>query len=78
MGWKKALFLGGAVVLLAACDRATAPDTQLRQGGVPAAALKAPASKLPRVGTLDLDPDLCRGYYVRSGDAEPICVPLEF
>jgi hypothetical protein len=33
MGWKQTLILGGAVLLLAACDRATAPIANVRDGG---------------------------------------------
>jgi hypothetical protein len=36
MGWKQTLILGGAVLLLAACDRATAPITNVRDGGAAA------------------------------------------
>lgn len=71
MAWKKALFLGGAVLLLAACSDATAPST-LRPGGS-AANLKATqpigAEALP-MSTLD---DCRSGYYVRSGDRD-ICL----
>ena len=31
MNWKQVLFLGGAVLLLAACENATAPKPGLRQ-----------------------------------------------
>ena len=31
MNWKQVLFVGGAVLLLAACDNATAPKPGLRQ-----------------------------------------------
>lgn len=37
-GWKQALFLGGAVLLLAACSDATAPVAQLQDGKAPASA----------------------------------------
>ena len=33
MGWKQTLILGGAVLLLAACDSATAPVANVRDGG---------------------------------------------
>lgn len=33
MGWKHTLILGGAVLLLAACDTATAPIVNVRDGG---------------------------------------------
>lgn len=73
MSWKKALFLGGAVVLLAACSDATAPRP-LREG---ASAANAKAGTVAR--TFDSTPtvlddgDCKSGYYVRSGDKD-ICV----
>ena len=33
MGWKQTLILGGAVLLLAACDSTTAPVANVRDGG---------------------------------------------
>jgi hypothetical protein len=36
MSWKQTLILGGAVLLLAACDRATAPIANAREGGAAA------------------------------------------
>jgi hypothetical protein len=38
MNWKQTLFLGGAILLLAACSDATAPSTQLRRGSAGVAA----------------------------------------
>src|SRR3954463_11639830 len=75
MSWKKALFLGGAVMLLAACSDATAPEP-LRSGAPAAAAVRigapAPAAP-PSFAPLSIIGDDCRsGYYVRSGDRD-IC-----
>ena len=78
MALKKALFLGGAVLLLAACSDATAPKPQLRSGGQPAAAAKAVSGSGPSTAS---DPgtgggilDDCRsGYYIRVGDQD-VCV----
>jgi|SRR3954470_4113424 hypothetical protein len=78
MAWKKALFFGGAVLLLAACSDATAPSATLRNGRPAAAAIMrdGPTTQwAPADGTVnDLGDDLCRsGYYVRSGDRD-VCV----
>ncbi len=75
MGWKKALFFGGAVLVLAACsDSATAP-TALRQADAPAASLiltptpsttstttTTPSNPLPRIGPV------CTGIVIRTGE----------
>lgn len=80
MAWKKALFLGGAVLLLAACSDATAPNS-LRRTGSKAAAIKLdtdPQGLTPQSFGLEIAPstDECRsGYYVRSGDKD-VCWEL--
>jgi hypothetical protein len=70
--WKQAFVLGGAVLLLAACDRATGPSTQLQQKDPAAANL---IFRLPGT-TTTVSPtnpppgteDGCRsGYSVSSG-----------
>jgi hypothetical protein len=69
MGWKKALFFGGAVLVLAACsDSATAP-TALRQADAPEASLmlnqptttSTTSPLLPRIGPI------CTGIVIRTG-----------
>ena len=67
MGWKKALFFGGAVLVLAACsDSATAP-TALRKADAPEASLllkpatTTTTSPLPRIGPI------CTGIVIRTG-----------
>ena len=80
MAWKKALFLGGAVLLLAACSDATAPKSLRARDGAPAAAaLVGSEDGGPVIQSLELEIDAtvdCRsGYYVRSGDKD-ICVEL--
>lgn len=78
MGWKKALFLGGAVLLLAACSDATAPAPAVTRSGVPSAAAKAKGNVAPTTAPT-VDPLLapltdCRsGYYVRVGDKD-VCI----
>lgn len=79
MAWKKALFLGGAVLLLAACSDATAPNSLVRDGSR-AAAFRGGAPLLDPVKALDLPslidgPDCRSGYYVRSGDRD-LCVEV--
>ena len=78
MAWKKALFLGGAVLLLAACSDATAPKSQQARDRAPAAeAFVMPSlDPLPKSFELTDFPEDCRsGYYVRSGDKD-VCVEL--
>jgi hypothetical protein len=66
--WKQAFVLGGAILLLAACDRATGPSTQLQQKDPAAANL---IIRLPGISTvLPTTPpgpdDGCRGTYTLS------------
>jgi hypothetical protein len=77
--WKQAFVLGGAVLLLAACDRATGPSTQLQQRDPAAANLIFRPVGIPGTsttnsattpGTPGVD-ELCRsGYNVSAGRAE--------
>src|SRR5437762_4688923 len=72
MAWKKALFLGGAVLLLAACSDATAPSSLTQSKRAPVASATASDSTLVGASSTDdpysLDPVCRSGYYVRSGD----------
>jgi hypothetical protein len=72
MNLKKAVFLGGTVLLLAACDRATAPNALVREGG-PAAAAKAPSS--PKAGPGNRTGLLgdCEGYYLYRDGRDSTC-----
>ena len=76
MDLKKAVFLGGAILLLTACDRATAPDTLVREGG-PAAAAKAKA-KSPSPNDVGVPAGLfgdCEmGMFYREG-RDSTCIP---
>jgi hypothetical protein len=76
--WKQAFVLGGAVLLLAACDRATGPSTQLQQRDAASANL---IFRLPGTTTTTTtststttEPvigEICRtGYNVSSGRIE--------
>jgi hypothetical protein len=65
MNWKQAVFLGGAVLLLAACSDATAPQSQLRQAKV-GASVKAPVGG----GTVTTAAGCRTGYSVNSGQAD--------
>lgn len=75
MGWKKALFFGGAVLVLAACsDSATAPSA-LRQMSAPAtAAWGLPTSTTTTSGTtlvptpLPVIDPICNGFVIRTGE----------
>jgi len=77
MAWKKALFLGGAVLLLAACSDATAPKSQRARDGAPQAAVLVDDGDMPITKSLEFpDVESCRsGYYVRSGDKD-LCIEL--
>ena len=78
MAWKKALFLGGAVLLLAACSDATAPNSLARAGSKAAALQVAPLDPaITDIGAVSLidDADCRSGYYVRSGDKD-ICIEV--
>jgi hypothetical protein len=83
MGWKKALFFGGAVLVLSACDRVTAPTSSLsRHESAPAAAKKNPATTATPSSTDGTykpagDPNnmgLCSGWSVRTGDSLSVCL----
>jgi hypothetical protein len=83
MAWKKALFLGGAVLLLAACSDAVAPNALARDGSRSLTAkLSGPVSSPGAVTPasyeeeLLIDPVECRsGYYVRSGGKD-LCLDV--
>jgi hypothetical protein len=79
MAWKKALFLGGAVLLLAACSDATAPSTLRKVDPAATAKVLGTSSDLTpidgAVNTL-MDEECRSGYYVRSGDKD-VCLVLD-
>jgi hypothetical protein len=66
MAWKKALFLGGAVLLLSACSNATAPSPLVVRDGGTASLLMTPSLPQPRTGET-IEDLICSGYYVRTG-----------
>jgi hypothetical protein len=74
MGWKKALFFGGAVLVLAACsDSATSP-TALRQADAPSAAWTWPTTTSPTTTSTTTSTDslpvidpVCTGVVIRTG-----------
>ena len=73
MGWKKALFFGGAVLVLAACsDSATSP-TALRQADAPSAAWTwsttdtTTSSTTTTSDTTTVTDPLCTGVVIRTG-----------
>lgn len=76
MAWKKALFLGGAVLLLAACSDATAPSSLTRAGSKASdlSATSVNKSSLEEDATI-FDSDCRSGYYVRSGDRD-LCIEI--
>jgi hypothetical protein len=73
--WKQACVLGGAVLLLAACDRATGPSTQLQHRDPAAANLIFRTGGISTTSTTTTpDPgtgDICRsGVSLNSGRIE--------
>ena len=81
MGWKQTLILGGAVLLLAACDRATAPIANARDGAAAIRAAKssltAPDSASDLTSTSDTSAPVAQdvipcGISISSGELVPI------
>ena len=68
MNWKQVLFLGGAVMVLAACADATAPTSGLRKVNGSAA---ANSKSSPKGGTVTSD-GLCGHYSVSVGDSTSV------
>ena len=68
MGFKQALFLGGAVLVLAACSDATGPEAAMRKGGSAASVKRAPdtTSVLPDATNQATSLDGCRWGYLVS------------
>lgn len=71
MGWKKALFFGGAVLVLAACsDSATSPSA-LRQSEGSASFLMPPMGTITTTTDTSSTPlpviGLCTGIVIRTG-----------
>ncbi len=74
MGFKQALFLGGAVLVLAACSDVTSPSPLMSRGGASAAAkadTTKTTTKLPGVRTMD---ETCRSGYMVSSGRDSVCV----
>lgn len=70
MNWKQLLAVGGALLVLTACDQATAPQPQLRQAGQKAAASggkNAPNTNNPPTTLTTQTLDCRSGYSVSSG-----------
>jgi len=80
--WKKALFFGGAIVLLSACDQSvTAPTGLSRVEGTTAAA-RAPSTSTTTTKTTKrttaMDAGMCTdstGVIIKTGD-DPSCAPI--
>jgi hypothetical protein len=76
--WKQAFVLGGAVLLLAACDRATGPSTQLQKSDAASANLifrttttSTTSTTTTSTTTTPTTEEICRtGYNVSSGRIE--------
>ena len=82
MSWKRAVFFGGAVLVLAACDNATAPTSPglTRLGGVSAASRKASDAPVvtPDSTTSGVKNDCNGSVVIIVGLDEqmlPVCVP---
>jgi hypothetical protein len=63
MSWKRALFVGGALLLLSACDQATAPQPQLKQLHGRAAAQSGKNGQTTAPQTATTTATECRGSY---------------
>ena len=76
MSFKQALFLGGAVLVLAACSNAaTGPDSAMRKGGS-ASSVKVTATDTTNAGgptTRTLDTE-CRSGWLQSSGRDSTCV----
>jgi hypothetical protein len=78
--WKKALFFGGAIVLLSACDQSVTAPTSLGRVESTAAAKTSSTTttttttKRTTATSADLGPS-CVGVIIRVGDTT--CVPQE-
>lgn len=71
MGFRQALFLGGAVLVLAACSDATGPEPAMRKGGAAASAksdttVTTTQPKLPK-GARSATEECRTGFLVSSG-----------
>lgn len=81
MGWKQTVILGGAVLLLAACDRATAPIANVRDGNVGAKASTTiptePTNPLATPGPTVLPDECLDGISISSGSGDPICLEIQ-
>jgi hypothetical protein len=85
MGWKQTVILGGAVLLLAACDRATAPIANVRDGGIGAKAnVTEPTAPLtldnPIETLVPRDGDACLGITLSSGvpGEADLCIQIDY
>jgi hypothetical protein len=85
MSWKKTVFYGGAVLLLAACADTTAPTdpSALRTLDRSANFYLTPSTSLPTSPSLPSDPNTkpinCTGYNVHvgiDGTIIIVCVPV--
>lgn len=75
MGWKQTLILGGAVLLLAACDRATAPIVNARDGGAAVNSTAAPTSPSTDINLLVEPINICNDASISINSGEIIIVP---
>lgn len=79
MSFKQALFLGGAVLVLAACSNAaTGPESAMRKGGsassVKAAVTDTTSVATPNDRTMTTD---CRSGWLQSSGRDSTCVVEE-
>lgn len=84
MGIKRALFFGGAVLVLAACDSATAPTNALSRSEGPAASAQSKPTKSKKTtttttttsGTTTTTSTCDGGFVIRQG-ADSVVVGCE-
>jgi hypothetical protein len=89
MSWKKAVFYGGAVLVLAACDNATAPTSPsalTKVNGISASAVKKTAATPTTTSsdsttTTTSSEETCSSYLVHvglDGTLTLVCAPTEW
>ena len=82
--WKKAVFYGGAVLVLAACSDATSPSPALNKIGGPAASYTKKAGTTATESSTSADSTNgikteCSGVTIHwgvDGTLVPVCVPI--
>ena len=69
MNWKKAVFYGGAVLVLAACGDATSPTSPAltKVSGVSASSVKKASAASDSTSTPTVPTSVCNGMVIHAG-----------